>query len=659
MKSCVSILLLMVSFGLFFFSCHSNQPDVIRLPKDVKSALEIAGPNQSELLGVIEHYNKSIKDSLKLKAAYFLIANMDGWYYYQGDLLDDYLDCIALLRKNVYQKQIILHLFDSLYGPFSYYKLDLKYDIRQVSAEELIGNIDMAFKVWREQPWGKDYSFDQFCEYILPFRMGDEIPEYQRDQIFDQYNGLLDSIRSKNGDAVAACTMINNELKKRGWVLTFAIDFLPHIPASKLFQYQIGSCREQADLGAYIMRSLGIPVSIDFIPHWPTRSLRHSFNAVIDNKGNSIMFATADDNPSIYNYAEMKKGKVYRATFKKNKLSLAFLKTKQELVPGLFESPYFKDVTNEYVSCMDIDVPLITLGHSINECKHAYICVFNNKEWVPIHWGNINKDSVVFTKMEGDIVYLPALYNSNGIIPANYPFILRKDGKLIFLIPNTRHLIPLLTIKRIFPVLADRCTKLDGGSFQGATTSDFKDPSNLLEVSKLDRQKPFWNGARIQVSDSFRYVRYYRSKKCSIGEIEFYSSKRKLSGRVISSKLSSTNDLFSKENAIDGDPATSFYCKNENSWVGLDFGRPEKIDSIRFSPGVGLNGPDYFIITNHKYELKYWMNSHWITISTCTAKNASVTFNNIPSNALCLVHDLTVDVEERIFTIDNGKQIWW
>ena len=38
----------------------------------------------------------------------------------------------------------------------------------------LVSNIEWAFKVWREQPWGKNVSFEQFCEYILPYRIGNE-----------------------------------------------------------------------------------------------------------------------------------------------------------------------------------------------------------------------------------------------------------------------------------------------------------------------------------------------------------------------------------------------------------------------------------------------------------------------------------------------------
>lgn len=38
----------------------------------------------------------------------------------------------------------------------------------------MVNHIEWAFKVWREQPWGKNVDFETFREYILPYRIGDE-----------------------------------------------------------------------------------------------------------------------------------------------------------------------------------------------------------------------------------------------------------------------------------------------------------------------------------------------------------------------------------------------------------------------------------------------------------------------------------------------------
>lgn len=64
-------LIIVLIFGLVFFSCNKN-----KIPKDVERALKLAEENKSELLKVINTYNKNPNDSLKLKSAYFLIENM-------------------------------------------------------------------------------------------------------------------------------------------------------------------------------------------------------------------------------------------------------------------------------------------------------------------------------------------------------------------------------------------------------------------------------------------------------------------------------------------------------------------------------------------------------------------------------------------------------
>ena len=57
-----------IIFILLFYSCNVD--------RDLKSALELAGANRTELETVLNHYATDSKDSLKLRAAEFLIANM-------------------------------------------------------------------------------------------------------------------------------------------------------------------------------------------------------------------------------------------------------------------------------------------------------------------------------------------------------------------------------------------------------------------------------------------------------------------------------------------------------------------------------------------------------------------------------------------------------
>ena len=59
-------------------------------PADVERALKLAGDNRAELEKVLEHYRKRPEDKLKLKAAYFLIANMPYHYTVNDARLDSF-----------------------------------------------------------------------------------------------------------------------------------------------------------------------------------------------------------------------------------------------------------------------------------------------------------------------------------------------------------------------------------------------------------------------------------------------------------------------------------------------------------------------------------------------------------------------------------------
>jgi len=150
---------------LFLFlvcACTRNNPP------GVKNALKLAGENRQELEKVLEHYSQNPKDSLKYQAACFLIENMPVYGSYEGELLDNYLPIYQELATSGKNPQAVLDSFVQRYGYFSFQRVKWKPDIREINAAYLINNIEWAFKVWEEQPWGKNVLFDDFCEYNYP-----------------------------------------------------------------------------------------------------------------------------------------------------------------------------------------------------------------------------------------------------------------------------------------------------------------------------------------------------------------------------------------------------------------------------------------------------------------------------------------------------------
>lgn len=347
-------------YFLVILSCNHKD-------KELNSALKLAGDNKEELKKVIDYYSQSTADSLKLQASYFLIENMYGLNYYQGKLINDYYKFFDIAKRQKSKRKAIsftdLHgIGDSIsrvYGQFSSDRVDELYDLKQLTAQYLIRNIDMAFKVWNEQPWGKYISFDQFCEYILPYRVGNENPyDYDRAEVYKMYNPILDSVIRASGDETGACIAINNKLIKEGWLWTDGIEMLPHFGAKTLLDKRVGVCREYTDIAVYTMRAAGVPVTIDFTPQWPNRKMGHTWNVLLTRQGKNIPFMGVESNPGVPHKPDHKMAKVYRNTFAIQPQSLAMIAGKKDILPPFFYNPRFCDVSDEYFEATDITFPI-------------------------------------------------------------------------------------------------------------------------------------------------------------------------------------------------------------------------------------------------------------------------------------------------------------
>jgi len=59
-----------------------------------------------------------------------------------------------------------------------------------------------------------------------------------------------------------------------------------------------------------------------------------------------------------------------------------------------------------------------------------------------------------------------------------------------------------------------------------------------------------------------------------------------------------------------------------------------------------------------EYELLYW-NGGWKSLGRKIADSTTLQYDNVPYNALFWLKNHSSGREERIFTYENGKQVWW
>ncbi|MFA5045601.1 MAG: transglutaminase-like domain-containing protein [Paludibacter sp.] len=671
-------IIISITFVFVFFRNTNN---------NLKATLSLAGKNKNQLEKVIDYYSDP-KDSLKRKAAIFLIENMYIHYGFYGQGVDQYNKVFNIIdtinhkqgEPKSGQMQSILDSFSTHSEKLNYYK---KYDCEIMTSEYLINNIELAFQAREELPWSKKVNFNSFCEYILPYRLRNEKLEYWRPKFFTDYYKM--AIHYQNTESL---TGVYNYIKSNlDYYIRFDLNMERNYPfhqtISDLLKSRIGSCYDISAFKIGAMRAVGIPVSLDFIPNWGTTGAKHAMvHLVIDNLYSKKMtnensaISTEDliDVSMVYNegkkvfstnelpaglYVQYNKAipKVYRSTYSVQAVMKEILdvKDKNEIAPE-FNFLNIKDVTKEFLTCSTVSVNLWRKFH-----KHqiSYLCTFNISGWKPIALTKINANGkAVFKEMGRKVIYLPTVLENKEFIPAGLPFYIDSLNNIKLISPQKSKLQEIKLIRKypLYVTVANYSLKLKGGRFEGSNSPDFTKKKLLYEID----YNPFYMNLKvINCNNRFRYLRYMPPKGSggNIAEVEFYGIKNRdtllLGGSIIGDSESAKHE---RTKAFDKDMNTYYENKVGDGWIGIDLGagNQQRVTKIRFCPRNDTN----CIISGNNYELFYW-NNQWISLGQQTADKDYLVYNNIPSGALFWLKCLSGGKEERIFTYENGKQMWW
>lgn len=391
------------------------------MPKNVTTVLEKAGKNRIELEKVIQQYNQKAADSLKLKATYFLIANMDIHFsvdYYWADSAGkripynemDYPDFVTAVKAF----EEIKPKYENLKPvPITYKDMDT------IKADFLIKNIENAFDVWK-RPQSKNVSFTEFCNYILPYRVGSEPLQEWRTTYREKFGWIQDSIKTENTEE--ALTYFAKDFRSwfvNTWDLEQRKEPLPHLGPIQLLNRKKGNCDDIGNLMAYILRSQGYCASIESVPFWATSTGRHFFNSSFSSEGKLIPFDVSKANVIIDNFSR-EPSKVIHITYARQPEALANLIPIEQIPAGFMRNQNYTDVTAKYWQTTSLETPLFALKTK-EKPSVAYICVFNGMKWRATWWGKIINGKAKFDDLCKGAVFLPAYYIDEKIVPAAYP----------------------------------------------------------------------------------------------------------------------------------------------------------------------------------------------------------------------------------------------
>ena len=180
--------------------------------------------------------------------------------------------------------------------------------------------------------------------------------------------------------------------------------------------------------------------------------------------------------------------------------------------------------------------------------------------------------------------------------------------------------------------------------------SQHRDFSKNEVLDTIATTPGFHTDIALKPTQAYRYFRFVTPDDCKvpITEIECWNGEQRLSGSYFGEKATHP------ENCFDGDTFTPSKQLKEGYSIGVDFGKPQSLTHIIFYPKNDGN----YVIPDNEYELFYYDNK-WVSLGRKSSKDYSLVYEKVPSNAIYLLKNLTKGREERIFSYENGIQIWY
>lgn len=632
----------------------------------LEMALQSAGDNRSELEKVLCRYQREASDSLKYKAACFLIENMPFYIYSESKQLENYKSYYAWLKPSKGKTaQQVADSVKKVYGPME--APSRKRDVIEIDSAYLCHNIDWAFKVWREQPWGKNISFETFSEYLLPYRINDEPLAYWREMYYEKYNPLLDSLRMSDSldieDPVVVARYLMKRLPDQNHYYTSVVPYsFGHIGPDHV-QSLSGTCREVTDFAVYLFRALGIPCAVDHIPMRSTVNVGHFWLTFWDKDGTEYMTNFPDSIELVsrnwWNYKD-DSPKIYRYTFSVNRTLYEQMAEYGEAVYPFWRLPKFTDVTCHYDKFFkaELNIPHEKQYRTKHNGKIAYLCVSSQSNWVPVDWAEYDSVGLVFRNVRIGAIMRVATYANGRLCFLTDPFCVDKESGVVCYYPARGNQEDVLLYAKCDISSEDLFrARMVGGVFEGSNHPDFKKKDTLYII----KEKPGRLCTSVEISpvQSYRYLRYVgpSGSACNVAEVAFYE---KGGTFALSGKVLGTPGCFQQDgtheytNVFDGKTWTSFdYLKNDGGWAGLDLGRKVHVSRIVYTP----RNRDNYIRPGDIYEL-FYCDRDWKSLGVIQAVSDSLKFSGVPSNALLFLHNHTRGKDERIFLYKDGEQLW-
>ena len=603
---------------------------------DVESALKLSGENRGELQKVLDYFSKGHPDTLKLRAAEYLISNMVGWHSIGGKTMDRLKrDIDTTFRQEAGAVRQLFYLI-AVRIATAHGDNTVKYDLHEVTSAYLIRHIEQSFALWEDMKCRYDLPFEDFLKYLLPYRIDNEpITEWRDSVYYHRYRF------AKEKNIWLGLSDYQDYIQAKISNYYGYWEMLKRLSDTLFRGYKI-DCIDQANNVQIMSRLFGVPVATDFVPHYPARENRHYWTVLKDRR-----YANGSHYKTIIPYT----AKVYRKTSYVH----AIPDDRVNHVPRSMRNPYQEDVTEEYENVAELQYRFEEIPRNV---KYAYLCVFNNQAWKEVAWTDMQGGKAVFEKIGRDIVYLPCYYDGSRQVFADYPQWLKSDGVAEELKPDTLHR-QTLHLNRKFTYNID-------GDYNGIAILGVR----LSATNDLSKQ-PY---DAVGVISHYNYMNYDTLHVTTEKKYRYW-----ILGKVRNSYPVFASVHFLQQDTIELKPLTTFSVDGTGKvtkdtrdsrrifndelldygammpMVGVEFEKPVSVDVVKYITKNDKNG----IYPGHLYELFYFNRGKWESLGKKVATADYIEYDNVPSGALYWLRNHTEGKEERPFTVNNGRVRFW
>ena len=300
-------------------------------------------------------------------------------------------------------------------------------DNETVTDSFLIDNIDMAFDSW-QRPWARNLTFAEFCQYVLPYRNGDEALSNWRSYFkHDIEPTIADSVTDPT-NLTEVVEYVMRVLRRRveygGSTGAFCRELITPIDMERLHWV---NCANAAHYTTLALRACGIPCTQMNI-NWRFTEVAHSSVLIPRVGSNKQAFrVTLGDTLMLMGAPKdtMACWRVWTLDYKPNPELSQILdegKRCQSMLLQNFAFPITRgDATSEFCKTYDFSLPI---PDSLRSENLFFLCRFYKWKWLPVREGYLQGDSVHFKDATIRQFYRLGCIRSDSVLTFGTPFTL-------------------------------------------------------------------------------------------------------------------------------------------------------------------------------------------------------------------------------------------